>query len=73
MPGEQPRDSARAPDQAAEQPGLPDPGSIVEETQFTSPKGKQYRILKTNERDAYDAPPEVSRSPDKPAHRHPRP
>jgi hypothetical protein len=36
-------------------PGLPDPSSIVAETVFVSPKGgRQYRILRTDEKDAYD-------------------
>jgi hypothetical protein len=72
MSGEQQRDSAKAPDKAEEQPGLPDPRSIVEETQFTSPKGQQYRILKTNERDAYDAPTEEGHPPGRPVRRRPR-
>jgi hypothetical protein len=35
-------------------PGLPDESSVVAETTFTSPKGTTYRVLKTNEKDAYD-------------------
>ena len=34
--------------------GLPDDASVVAETEFTSPKGTRYRILKTNEKDPYD-------------------
>jgi hypothetical protein len=36
--------------------GLPAPDSIISETTLTSPKGNVYRILKTDERDAYDPP-----------------
>jgi hypothetical protein len=35
-------------------PGLPDPEEIVAERSFVSPKGKRYRVLRTNERDAYE-------------------
>jgi hypothetical protein len=35
-------------------PGLPKESSIVAETEFTSPKGTKYRVLRTNEKDAYD-------------------
>ena len=37
-------------------PGLPDPSSVVAETAFVSPKGRRYRILRTDEKDAYDPP-----------------
>jgi hypothetical protein len=37
-------------------PGLPDPGAIVSETVLVSPKGRRYRILRTDEKDAYDPP-----------------
>ena len=37
-------------------PGLPDPSSVVAETVFVSPKGRRYRILRTDEKDAYDPP-----------------
>jgi hypothetical protein len=37
-------------------PGLPAPESIVSETEFTSPKGAKYRIIKTTETDPYDKP-----------------
>ncbi len=35
---------------------LPPESSIVSEDKFTSPSGQQYRILHTNETDAYDTP-----------------
>jgi len=43
--------------------GLPDEASVVAETEFTSPKGTRYRILKTNEKDPYDngEPPKSKR------------
>ena len=40
------------------QEGLPNSESIVEEHIFISPKGQQYRILKTTERDTTDQPPQ---------------
>jgi hypothetical protein len=47
---------ARRAELAARQgaPGLPDPEEIVAERSFVSPKGKRYRVLRTNERDAYE-------------------
>jgi len=45
-------------------PGLPDPSSVLAETVLVSPKGQRYRILRTDEKDAYDPPaqPEKERS-----------
>jgi len=40
-------------------PGLPAPESVVSEKTFTSPKGKRYRILRTDETDPYDKPTET--------------
>ena len=37
--------------------GMPAKDSIVGEVLFKSPKGTKYRILKTNEVDAYDVDP----------------
>jgi len=37
-------------------PGLPDKATVVSEREFTSPKGKRYRIIRTTERDPYDPP-----------------
>ena len=37
-------------------PGMPNEASVLSEKTFTSPKGKQYRIIKTDEMDPYDAP-----------------
>lgn len=36
--------------------GMPAQDSILSEKVFKSPKGKVYRIIKTNEMDAYDKP-----------------
>ena len=35
-------------------PGLPKPDSITGERPFTSPRGTRYRILSTDEKDAYE-------------------
>ena len=37
-------------------PGLPNKASVLSEKEFTSPKGKHYRIIRTDEMDPYDAP-----------------
>lgn len=37
-------------------PGMPKRASIVSEKAFRSPKGKRYRIIRTDETDPYDAP-----------------
>lgn len=37
-------------------PLLPDPDSIVAEVTFISPKGKEIKIIRTNERDEYEQP-----------------
>jgi hypothetical protein len=41
-------------------PGMPAPDSVAESTEFTSPQGAKYTILKTTETDAYDPPPPIS-------------
>lgn len=38
-------------------PGLPAEESVVEEKVYVSPKGKTYRILRTNEVDEYEEKP----------------
>jgi hypothetical protein len=50
--------------QGKSRPGLPNKASVVSEKTFISPKGKRYRIIRTDEMDAYDAPvsPEEQRS-----------
>jgi len=35
---------------------MPNETSVLSEKAFTSPKGKKYRIIKTDETDSYDAP-----------------
>jgi hypothetical protein len=52
-PSGPPEDSA---DAEKERPGLPRNESRVSEKPFTSPKGRRYRIIKTDETDAYDEP-----------------
>jgi len=37
-------------------PGMPSKASVLSEKAFTSPKGKHYRIITTDETDPYDAP-----------------
>lgn len=37
-------------------PGAPDPDSILSEKVFKSPKGRVYKIIRTDEMDAYDKP-----------------
>ena len=37
-------------------PGMPNKASVLSEKVFTSPKGKHYRIIRTDEMDPYDAP-----------------
>jgi hypothetical protein len=49
--------SAQAPN-----PGLPDKKVIVSERTFISPKGKQYRIIRTTEKDPYDPPDDENKS-----------
>jgi hypothetical protein len=46
-PKEEPADAQRA-------PGTPDPGSILYEKPFVSPKGHGYRIIVTDEVDPYE-------------------
>jgi len=37
-------------------PGMPKKASVLSEKEFKSPKGKRYRIIRTDEMDPYDAP-----------------
>jgi hypothetical protein len=48
--------SPESADESRARPGLPDEASVLSEKAFTSPKGKEYRIIKTDETDPYDAP-----------------
>ena len=36
--------------------GMPNKASVLSEKGFASPKGKPYRIIRTDEMDPYDAP-----------------
>jgi hypothetical protein len=58
-PEKPPRRTARA----KPRPGLPDKSSIKSVKTLVSPKGTRYRIIETNETDAYD--PEAARKPEK--------
>ena len=50
--------SAKPADESKGRPGMPDETSVLSEKTFTSPKGKKYRIIETDETDPYDdAPP----------------
>ncbi len=49
-------------DESRARPGMPDEASVLSERIFTSPKGREYRIIETDETDAYDAPPEDQHS-----------
>jgi hypothetical protein len=44
---------------------VPSPDTVVSETTLTSPKGRVYRVLRTNQTDPYDEP--ASESEDRPA------
>ncbi len=48
--------STESADESRDRPGMPDETSVVSEKTFTSPKGKRYRIIKTDEKDPYDTP-----------------
>jgi hypothetical protein len=45
-------------------PGLPDKSSILSIKTLTSPKGNRYRIIETDETDAYDLPVAATRKAD---------
>jgi len=54
-----PEEKARAvPEQPQLHPGLPAENSIEEVLDFVSPQHVHYKILRTNEMDAYDPVPE---------------
>ncbi len=48
----------RAPGERGERPWLPDDASIVADSTFTAPSGRQYRVLRTTQSDAYDRLPD---------------
>src|SRR3954454_9473112 len=57
-PGSCRTDETETPEQNSPPSWLPDDATIVSEETFTSPKGRRSRILRTNQTDAYDDPPE---------------
>jgi hypothetical protein len=42
-------------DKVEGRPYLPNKASVLSEKEFTSPTGKRYRIIRTDETDPYDA------------------
>jgi hypothetical protein len=46
--------------------GMPAHDSVQEVVDFVSPQGVKYKILKTNEMDAYDPPPQAGKKRVKP-------
>jgi hypothetical protein len=42
-------------------PGMPARDSVLKVVDFRSPQGDEYKILKTNETDAYDQPPSAKK------------
>ena len=42
-------------DKVEGRPYLPNEASVLSEKEFTSPTGKRYRIIRTDETDPYDA------------------
>jgi hypothetical protein len=57
-PGSCGTDGTETPAQESVPSLLPDEATIVSEETFTSPKGRKYRIIRTNQSDVYDAPAE---------------
>jgi hypothetical protein len=60
LPDDSGADAPGAKDEAG-RPGarrkpLPSPETVVSETEITSPKGRVYRVIKTNQTDPYDKP-----------------
>jgi hypothetical protein len=49
-------DRPAEPPPAPARPGMPDEESIVSKKPFTSPKGRRYQIIETDETDPYDQP-----------------
>ena len=46
----------RTKSKAGPNPTLPDPDTIIEEKQLTSPKGRTYRVIVTDQVDGYEEP-----------------
>jgi hypothetical protein len=46
---------AEGSDKVGGRPYLPNKASVLSEKEFTSPTGKRYRIIRTDETDPYDA------------------
>jgi hypothetical protein len=56
MTGPGPEDGADRSRHARPGKALPSPDTVVSEAIFISPKGRVYRILRTNQMDQYDPP-----------------
>jgi hypothetical protein len=54
---------ADKPARAKPRPGLPDKSAIVSVKTLVSPKGNRYRIIETNETDAYDSAAGADKKP----------
>jgi hypothetical protein len=52
-PGRKPRRPRRP---RPSRPIVPSPDTVVAETKLVSPKGRVYRVLRTNQKDPYDEP-----------------
>jgi hypothetical protein len=57
---------------APPRPGLPAPETVLSETTLTSPTGRKYRVLRTNQKDEYEqTPPEPGAETARPPHSRP--
>jgi hypothetical protein len=65
-PNSSPTDEPKTVEHAGVPPWLPDKAAIISEETFTSPQGRQYRILRTNLTDEYDDPAEGTAERDDP-------
>jgi hypothetical protein len=50
-------------DKVEGRPYLPNKAAVLSEKGFTSPTGKRYRIIRTDETDPYDAPGPPKKQP----------
>ncbi len=57
VPG--PVENSKQPSKSQKPKAIPSPESIVTETQFVSPKGKVYRVIRTTQVDSYDPSPDT--------------
>ena len=57
MPSKRKRTNLKSQPALPHERGMPAPEHVKEVTDFVSPQGVKYQILKTDETDAYDPPP----------------